>query len=111
MAPDATEKDKVIEETIEVAPGCETLPDGYIFCPEDEDKVDDDEEDVELDETDLKNLEREQMKIWSIVYSKKPELIIDKDEYDRILIDLLQSYADFKQTTIKMDKLQKIEQE
>jgi hypothetical protein len=40
------------------------------------------------------------MKIWSIVYSKKPELIIDKDEYDRILIDLLQSYADFKQTTI-----------
>ena len=67
------------------------------------------DDDVELDEDDLKAIEREQMKIWSIAYSKKPELIIDKEEYDRILIDLLQSYADFKQTTIKMDKLQKIE--
>lgn len=68
------------------------------------------EEEEELDEDDIAKLEKEQMKIWTIVYSKKPELIIDKDEYDRILIDLLQSYADFKQTTIKMDKLQKIEQ-
>ena len=64
------------------------------------------ESDEELEEDD----EKEQMKIWTIVYSKKPELIIDKDEYDRILIDLLQSYADFKQTTINMDKLQKIEE-
>ena len=29
---------------------------------------------------------------WSIIYSKKPELIIDRDEYDKILINLLQSY-------------------
>ena len=45
------------------------------------------------------------MKEWSIVYSKKPELIIDREEYDKILIHLLQSYADFKQSTIDMNKL------
>ena len=73
------------------------MPDGYIFC-EGESDVSDDDSDLEivLNEDDIAYLEKEQMKIWSIIYSKKPELIIDKDEYDRILIDLLQSYADFK---------------
>ena len=82
------------------------MPDGYIFC-EGESDVSDDDSDLEivLNEDDIAYLEKEQMKIWSIIYSKKPELIIDKDEYDRILIDLLQSYADFKYTTINMDKL------
>jgi hypothetical protein len=73
--------------------------------------MNEEDDDVELDASDLKLIEREQNKIWSIVYSKKPELIIDNDEYDRILIDLLQSYADFKSTTILMDKLKSIEQE
>ena len=41
-------------------------------------------------------MEKEKKKKWSIVFSKKPELIIEKEEYDRILIDLLQSYADYK---------------
>ena len=56
-------------------------------------------------------IEREKKKKWSIVFSKKPELIIEKEEYDRILIDLLQSYADYKQTTIKMADLIEIEDE
>ena len=53
-------------------------------------------EDQEEEELEGVELEKEQEKIWSIIYSKKPNLIVDKDEYDRILIDLLQSYADFK---------------
>mgnify|MGYP001043605415 CR=1 FL=1 len=84
------------------------LPDGYVYC-EGEDELMELEEPEESDDELEEDDEKEQMKIWTIVYSKKPELIIDKDEYDRILIDLLQSYADFKQTSIKMDKLQKIE--
>ena len=47
------------------------------------------EEDEEL-------IQSQKRKKWSIVYNKKPELIIDKEEYDRVLIELLQSYADFK---------------
>lgn len=107
-------QDEVIEQTNSTASPpvdslveeqCVTLPDGYVYCVGEDDLEDPDDEDEEEFEQD----EKEQTKIWSIIYSKKPELIIDKDEYDRILIDLLQSYADFKQTTIKMDKLQKIE--
>ena len=72
------------------------LPDGYVYC-EGEDELMELEEPEESDDDELEeDDEKEQMKIWTIVYSKKPELIIDKDEYDRILIDLLQSYADFK---------------
>lgn len=41
-------------------------------------------------------IQSQKRKKWSIVYNKKPELIIDKEEYDRVLIELLQSYADFK---------------
>ena len=105
--------DELLEDIVEQ---CEVLGDGYVYCKgedelvELEDTLEIDDEEEELDEEDIAKLEKEQMKIWTIVYSKKPELIIDKDEYDRILVDLLQSYADFKQTTIKMDKLQKIEQ-
>jgi len=51
------------------------------------------------------------MKKWSIVYSKKPELIIDKEEYDRVLIELLQSYAYFKQSSIDMEKLIEVQDE
>lgn len=53
----------------------------------------------------------EKMKKWSIVYSKKPELIIDKEEYDRVLIELLQSYADFKQSSIDMENLIELQDE
>ena len=38
-------------------------------------------------------------------------MIIAKDEYDKILIDLLQSYAEYKQSTIDMEKLIKLEEE
>jgi len=72
----------------------------------------------DLGEEDLEDLleakrqeEKRKKKKWSIVFSKKPELIIEKEEYDRILIDLLQSYADYKQTTINMEDLVEIEDE
>lgn len=45
------------------------------------------------------------------MYSKKPELIIDKEEYDRVLIELLQSYADFKQSSIDMENLIELQDE
>ena len=38
-------------------------------------------------------------------------MIIQRDQYDDLLINLLQSYADFKQSTIDMEKLVEIEQE
>ena len=37
-------------------------------------------------------LKEQQKREWSIIYSKKPELIIDTDEYDKILVNLLMSY-------------------
>ena len=85
----------------EIEEQCEFTEEGEVVC--EGVLIEELPEKEEEDDEDLKK--EEEMKIWSIVYSKKPELIIDKDEYDRILIDLLQSYADFKQTTIKMDKL------
>lgn len=80
---------EVSEETEEVSPPQELeIPQEIIdevnaSMDEDDPEYDDEEDDD--DEPD----EEEQMKIWTIVYSKKPELIIDKDEYDRILVDLL----------------------
>lgn len=56
-------------------------------------------------------IKAEKRKVWSIIYSKKPELIIEKEEYDKILIDLLQSYAEYKQSTINMEKLVEVEKE
>lgn len=63
------------------------------------------------DEEDEELIKSQKMKKWSIVYSKKPELIIDKEEYDRVLIELLQSYADFKQSSIDMEKLIEVQDE
>lgn len=62
-------------------------------------------------DSDEELIKSQKMKKWSIVYSKKPELIIDKEEYDRVLIELLQSYADFKQSSIDMEKLIEVQDE
>lgn len=78
---------------------------------EEDDLNDSDDFDEEDMEEKQKKEEKENKKKWSIVFSKKPELIIEKEEYDRILIDLLQSYADYKQTTIKMEELVEFEDE
>lgn len=51
---------------------------------EDDDYINDD-----LDDDYEQWLKEQKMQEWSIIYSKKPELIIDKDEYDKILINLL----------------------
>lgn len=45
---------------------------------------------------------------WSIIYSKKPELIIDKDEYDKVLVNLLMSYQEFKKSINDMDQLKQL---
>ena len=58
------------------------MGESYSFSSDKDDEVDSDMSDEEL-------LKSEKMKKWSIVYSKKPELIIDKEEYDRVLIELL----------------------
>lgn len=84
------------------------LDDVIVDDLEEFEEQDDDEDEVDyeyyenVEETlkEQEKMEKEKKKKWSIVFSKKPELIIEKDEYDRILIDLLQSYADYKQTTI-----------
>lgn len=72
---------------------CEFTEDGEVVCTGDdlelEEVVDYEEDEEEIDDLELAKQKEEEKKIWTIVYSKKPELIIDKDEYDRILIDLL----------------------
>ena len=68
---------------------------------------DDHEEDEDYDNW----LKEQQKREWSIIYSKKPELIIDTDEYDKILVNLLMSYQEFKQSINDMDKLKEIRNE
>lgn len=70
---------------------------------EDDDYISDDLDD---DYEQWLNIQRQQE--WSIIYSKKPELIIDKDEYDKILINLLTSYQQFKTAINDMDKLKEL---
>ena len=65
----------------------------------------------DIDEDYEQWLVKQKQQEWSIIYSKKPELIIDRDEYDKILINLLQSYQEFKSAINDMDKLKEIRNE
>lgn len=82
---------------------------------EEEDDEEDDDEDLPADDEsegdhDAEWEKAQLKKQWSIVYSKKPELIIEKEEYDKILIDMMQSYAEYKQSTMDREKLKEIEE-
>lgn len=48
-------------------------------------------------------------KEWKVLYSKHPDWEIDEDDYDKILINLLGSYQEFKQKLNDMKELQSIE--
>ena len=64
---------------------------GDVFNYPDDDVMNlDEDEEMEDDYKKWKEIEENQE--WAIIYSKKPEVIIDKDEYDKILLNLLLSY-------------------
>ena len=50
-------------------------------------------------------------KEWSILYSKHPDWVIDEDDYDKILINLLESYQEFKFKLNDMSKIKEIEKD
>ena len=54
--------------------------------------------------------DKQYRKEWSIIYNKHQDWVIDRDEYDKIIINLLQSYQEFKQVLLSIDELKEIEE-
>lgn len=66
--------------------------------------IDSKDEDKDFEEWKKKQDE----KAWTILYSKHPDWVIDESDYDKILINLLESYQEFKQKLNDMAQLKEI---
>ena len=85
--------DSYVEDGFGVSDGKEPGVDPFLDLTEDDkDKI----SKIAVDKDYEKWKKKANAKEWEIVYSKHPEWAIEEDEYDKILVNLLESYQEFK---------------